>query len=148
MRERLDLSLFYKGRKHMFKTIAMKNYKNEDIQVDFLANAATPLRYKMIFRKDLLTQFANAKSDDNEGKIRLDIDFLPELAFIMAQQAKAAEKKDVNLATLTLNDYVEWLEDFESFSFEMKAEEILDVYYGNAETTSTAKKNNDEQTEI
>lgn len=131
----------------MYKKITMLNPKNEEVEVEFLANAATPLRYKSVFKKDLLTQFANAKIDEPNGATSLNIDFLPELAFIMAMQARALDDKEVKLDKLNENLLMDWLEGFDSFSFENKAEEILDVYYGNSETTSESKKNNEEQTE-
>lgn len=131
----------------MYKKITMINPKSEEIEVEFLANAATPLRYKSIFKRDLLTQFANAKIDGPDGTTSLNIDFLPELAFIMAMQAKALDDKEIKLDKLNENSLMDWLEGFDSFSFEDKAEEILDVYYGNSETTSESKKNKEEQTE-
>lgn len=130
----------------MYKKITMHNAKGEEIEVEFLANAATPLRYKSIFRKDLLTQFANAKSEDND-KIKLDIDFLPELAFLMSMQAEAFSNPEVKLDKLTPGNLVDWLERFDSFEIESHAEDILNVYYGNTDTTSTSKKNTDEQIE-
>ena len=131
----------------MFKTITLKDAKGKDIDEEFLANAATPLRYKSIFKADLLTSFANARSENPDGTVSYNIDFLPELSFIMAMQAKAADNKDVKLEKLSNNEFMDWLEGLDSFTIEENSEEILSVYYGNADTTSEAKKNSDKQSE-
>ena len=131
----------------MYKKITLKDAKGKDIDVEFLANAATPLRYKSIFKADLLTSFANAKNDNPDGTVTYNIDFLPELSFIMAMQAKAADDKNVKLEKLNANEYMDWLEGLDSFTIEENSEEILSVYYGNTETSSDSKKNNDKQSE-
>lgn len=128
----------------MFKTVTLQNYKGKDIDVEFLANAATPLRYKTIFRKDLLTQFANAKTEDGKS-INLDVDFISELAFIMAMQAKALNDSTVKLDALSFGMYLEWLEQLDSFTIESNGTEIVSVYAGNTFTSSEAKKNTDQQ---
>ena len=128
----------------MFKTVTLQNYKGEDMKVEFLANAATPLRYKTIFRKDLLTQFANAKTED-EKAINLDVDFISELAFIMAMQAKALSDSTVKLDALSFEMYLKWLEQLDSFTIESNGTEIVSVYAGNTNTSSEAKKNTDQQ---
>ena len=131
----------------MYKSITLQNAKGEDVEIGFLANAATPLRYKNIFRNDLLTKFANAKKENEDGTVNFDIDFLPELSFIMAMQAKAADNKEVKLEKLSNNEFMDWLEGLDSFTIEENSEEILSVYYGNTDTTSEAKKNSDKQSE-
>ncbi|MCR5404350.1 MAG: hypothetical protein K6E91_11120 [Butyrivibrio sp.] len=128
----------------MFKSIKLQDYKGEDIEVEMLANAATPLRYKMMFRKDLLTQFANAKTEDGKA-INLDVDFISELAFIMAMQAKALNDSTIKLDALSFEMYLKWLEQLDSFTIESNGSEIVGVYAGNNFTSSEAKKNTDEQ---
>lgn len=130
----------------MYKSIKLNNAKGEAIEVGFLANAATPLRYKMTFHSDLITKFANAKQDTDEG-VKYDIDFLPELSFIMAMQSKAADNDEIKLEKLGYKEFLNWLEGLDSFTLEENAEEIVSVYYGNTETTSEAKKNNEEPSE-
>ena len=80
----------------MYKAIKLHNAKGETIEVGFLANAATPLRYKMVFHNDLITMFANSKKETDEG-VKYNIDFLPELSFIMAMQSKAADDDKIKL---------------------------------------------------
>lgn len=130
----------------MFQKIEMALCNGETKEIEFLANAATPLRYKMTFRQDLLTKFANAKTEV-DGVENYNIDFLSELAFIMAMQAEANSNEKLKLDKLNFNSFLDWLESFDSMAFENKASELIDVYLGNVHTDSEAKKNIDQQTE-
>lgn len=99
--------------------------------VPMLANGATPIRYRMTFKKDLINEFQ--KTEGNNYSIATDT--VSELAFIMA---KAAEKADMN--KLNFEGYIEWLEQFEPFDLTEALEEIVDLYIGNIETSSEVKK--------
>lgn len=94
------------------------------------ANGATPIRYRMVFNKDLISEFQ--KIEDNYS---IAMDTISELAFIMA---KAGEKADMD--KLNLNAYVDWLEQFEPFDITEASEEIIDLYMSNSKTTSEVKK--------
>lgn len=111
------------------------------IEVPMVANAATPLRYKQYFHKDILKEMQGAESDS--GKVT---DSLPELAFIMAMQAKAKEgKADMNLLKET--DFINWLEQFDPMDIPMAADDIVSLYFGNAITEVETKKKEEEQKE-
>lgn len=99
--------------------------------VPMLANGATPIRYRMIFKKDLINEFQQAEGNNYS----IAVDTVSELAFVMA---KAAEKADMN--KLNLEIYIEWLEQFEPFDLTEALEEIVDLYLGNIETSSEVKK--------
>lgn len=94
--------------------------------VEFTANAATPFRFKQVFRKDLLTILG---SGGNEGE---SIEAVMQLAFIMAKQA---EKTDMN--KLNEEMFITWLEGFSPMAFIDKAEDILSVYTDSTLGTST-----------
>lgn len=94
------------------------------------ANGATPIRYRMVFGKDLISEFQQVESNYS-----IAIDTISELAFIMAQ---AGAKADMDM--LNRNAYVEWLEQFEPFDITNAAEQIVDLYMGNVQTTSEVKK--------
>ena len=98
--------------------------------VPMLANGATPIRYRMIFKKDLLNEFQ--KTEGNNYSVATDT--VSELAFILA---KAAEKADMN--KLNFETYIEWLEQFEPFDLTEALEDIVDMYVGNIETSSENK---------
>ena len=111
-----------------------KEIKIGGITVPMLANGATPLRYKLVFGKDLMTEFQGAMNDSSKA-----MDSLPELAFIMAKAAEAKDgKADMNC--LNQDIYLDWLERFEPMDIPMASEEIVNLYSGNMETKSEAKK--------
>ena len=106
-----------------------KEIKIGDKDVSLLANGSTPIRYRQLFHKDIITKMnAGTNADDA-------VEMASELAFIMS---KSAEKADMN--TLNLDDYYEWLEQFETFDIVTASEAIFSVYVGQEVTTSTAKK--------
>jgi hypothetical protein len=119
----------------MYKVITLKTDEGKDINVPFLANAATPFRFKSLFGKDLLLLFQKAVNNDGV----YDIDFISELAFVMAMQAKA-RNEDVDLNTITRDNMIAWLEQFGGFEMLSRANEIMNVYLGNEKITSEEKK--------
>lgn len=94
------------------------------------ANGATPIRYRMIFGKDLISEFQNV-----ENNYSVAIDTISELAFIMSQAGSNADMDKLNR-----NAYVTWLEQFEPFDITNAAEAIVDLYMGNAQVSSEVKK--------
>lgn len=98
--------------------------------VPMSANGATPIRYRMVFGKDLISEFQKI-----EGNYAIAMDTISELAFIMA---KAGEKADMD--KLNQNAYVTWLEQFEPFDITNASEEIIDLYMTNSQTASEVKK--------
>lgn len=129
----------------MYKDVMIARCDGKDEPTPMLANAATSLRFKQIFGEDLLTLFANAESEENGRRI-YSIDFISELAFVMAMQAKAHDGK-IKMEKLNTNSLIDWLEDYDGMSMENACQEILDVYLGNTRVDSQAKKNNEEQSE-
>ncbi len=132
----------------MFKDVYIQrvDYSNEE-PTQLLANAATPLRYKHVFQDDLLTKIANAHTTDETGREIYQIDFIGELAFVMAMQADALSDKTIKLEKLNYEKYMDWLEQYDGMAFENAAEEILNVYVGNSVSESESKKNTDGQSE-
>ena len=106
-----------------------KEIKIGDKNVSLLANGATPIRYRQLFHKDIITKMNDGTNADDA------VEMASELAFIMS---KSAEKADMN--TLNLDEYYEWLEQFETFDIVTASEEIFSVYVGQETTTTTAKK--------
>ena len=96
-------------------------------EMEFAANAATPFRFRQIFKKDLFSILGNEQKSQEEG-----IDTVAELAFVMNKQAEKAD-----MAQLNEESFIEWLEQFGSMAFMETAEEILNVYLDT--TASTAK---------
>lgn len=102
--------------------------------VPLLANAATPIRYKMIFGEDIMVAFnqVNNKKRD-EGEI---LDITTRLAFVMNMQA---ENDKAALKNANKEAFIDWLENFGSMDFANASEEIINVYLGTTESKSKPK---------
>lgn len=99
--------------------------------VEMVANAATPFRFKNVFKKDLLKIF----SSDNEENVLLQMEAGQMLAFIMAKQA---EKVDMN--ALTEENFYEWLEGFMSSDLYDCLDDFVNLWQESQKTSSTPKK--------
>lgn len=115
-----------------------KEIKIGDKQVPMLANAATPIRFRQVFGKNLLKYFIGNESQEETAAMA------GELAYIMA---KAGEGADMN--KLSIEDYIVWLEQFDAMAFVNvdTVMEIMEVYQGNMDGGSRAKKNQGRQSE-
>lgn len=102
--------------------------------VPMVANAATALRYKHVFGKDLIVELQQAKDDTAKG-----FNSLPELAFVMAKAAEAKEGK-VNMGLLNEENFMDWLEQFDSMDIVTAAEAVINLYMGNSEASVEQKK--------
>lgn len=112
----------------MYGEIKLNDPKGEERTVPMLANAATLIRFKQLFHVDLLSGIL-----DNHGNF--DADIISKLGYVMAMQSA---KADMN--TLNYDKYIEWLEDFDSFAFIEKAQEIFEIYARSKDNSSEAKK--------
>ncbi len=99
--------------------------------ITFTANGATPVFFKMFFKKDLLKEIT--QSDDG---LLLASDSVPELAFIMAKQADGAD-----MMKLTQQHYIEFLSLFNALDLPIAGAEIFGVYVADAAPSEESKKN-------
>lgn len=107
-----------------------------------MSNGATPIRYKMTFKNDLmveLNQMSNGKKDEAEV-----IDLVGRLAYVMATQATGDRTQ---IAALSFDNYINWLEGFGSMDFLKASKEIINLYLGQTEGTSKPKKEGGRQSE-
>ena len=104
-------------------------------ELNLLANAATPIRYKMVFGSDLMVEFNQLNTGKKDGGEMLEI--TTQLAFIMNRQADCDKRE---LAALSKDSYIEWLEDFGPMDFVNASEEIINTYLGTTGTSSKPKK--------
>lgn len=103
-------------------------------EIIFAANAATPYRYKQLFKEDLFVLFqSSSKKSEDENMVLAEV--VMKLAFIMAKQA---EKADMN--HLSEDDFVEWLEGFAPMDLVIVSEEILNFYMSTTNGTLVPKK--------
>jgi hypothetical protein len=98
--------------------------------VPMKATAATPIRYRHVFKKDVLNELSTV--GENSG---LAVDTISQLAFIMAKAASGADMNKLNE-----DEYVAWLEQFEPFDITNASEDIVDLYVGNTKGMSEVKK--------
>ena len=90
-------------------------------EVEMLATASTPIRYKGIFKKDVIAILTGKKTEALG-------DFCSELGFVMAKQA---EKSD--MARLSVEAYYEWLDQFDAMDVYNATDAIWDVFSGTQE---------------
>ena len=105
----------------------IKTVKVGGRDLELAANAATPFRFRQVFKKDLLSVLADEKKAQDQG-----LETIMQLAFIMAKQAEKAD-----MAALDDDAFIGWLEGFGSMAFVETAEDILNVYMDS--TVSTAE---------
>lgn len=96
-------------------------------ELELVANAATPFRFKQVFHKDLFSVLGNEERAAEEG-----VETITQLAYVMTKQA---EKADMN--KLSEDGFIQWLEDFPPMAFVDSAEEILNAYMDQTEGTAT-----------
>ena len=112
----------------------LKTVQIGEKEINLLANAATPIRYKMVFGEDgmvAFNQINQAKRDTGEI-----LDITSQLAYIMNRQAECSKDE---LKALTKETYIDWLEDFDSMAFVNASEVIINTYLGTTGTTSKSK---------
>ena len=109
-----------------------KDIKIGEKLISMTANAATCYRYKMVFKKDLFQLFKSASDD-------MGMDVVQELAYVMMMQASKA------VDSMSIDNYMTWLEDFDPLDFAHASGQIVNVYAGQQAMTSTAKKKVNQQ---
>ena len=98
--------------------------------VPMVANAATVIRYRQIFGRDLLLLV------NNEG----ESDYTGELAYVMAMQAAKAD-----MSKLSFETYIKWAEEFDVldlFSQDV-SNEIMAIFISQQKTVAKEKKKAD-----
>lgn len=103
--------------------------------VPMVANAATVIRYRQIFGRDVLTMFMKADADTS---------FFGELAFVMAKQAEKAD-----MAKLNMDAYIEWAEQFNVLDLYApeSSDAIVELFSAQQEQIVKEKKKADGQSE-
>lgn len=118
----------------MYAEIKLYSAKGDELTVPMLATASTPIRFKMLFGKDLMGGILTSNLSGDGFDLSV-VEIVSQLAFLMAQQAAKAD-----ITTLDMNKYISWLDDFDSNAFIDNANEILNVYIKSRNNTSRAKK--------
>lgn len=102
-----------------------------------VANAATAIRYKQVFGRDLLKEMS---ADDDLSVAGL----VQELGYIMAMAGAGEDMNKLNNET-----YIKWLEGFDALDFfdENVATDIMNLWQGNKEVSAQAKKKSEQPSE-
>lgn len=109
----------------MFKEVSIGEKK-----VPLKATASTIIRYRQVFKRDLLKSIGT-----NEDEV--DAGIIQELAYVMAMAAAGEDMMKLNEET-----YMDWLDQFDSFDIinPDTAMEIIEVWNASKVTASEAKK--------
>ena len=102
--------------------------------LELAANAATPYRFKQIFKKDLFQLFTSAAIKGEESGTDV-ADSIPELAYVMNMQA---QKADMN--ALSFDDFMDWLEGFGPMDLIYAGESIMNFYLQSTTSSVQPKK--------
>lgn len=99
------------------------------------SNAATAIRYKQIFKRELLKDLAKLENVEDVDKLDA-IEYTSKLAYVMNMQ----NRKEIKEASE--EGYIAWMEEFEEADFQDPAAitSILNVWNRNITTTSELKK--------
>lgn len=100
-------------------------------EVGMLANAASSYIFKQVFHEDLLKKFQEMETNP-------DTQLGEKLGFIFAKQAEAENTSD--LMKLTMDDFLEWLSEFDPLDIFMESEKIAELYQRQKEGTSSPKE--------
>lgn len=101
-----------------------------EVEMEMIANAATPYWYSQVFHEDFFTK-SQEFTDGNEGGA---VDLFSKIGYIMKNQADGAD-----LRKLSLDDYIAWLEQFEVMDMALASADIAMLYAGQTKTNSKAK---------
>ena len=106
----------------------MKVINIDGKELEFAANAATPIRYKQVFHEDMLSAAQDTDNPDYYG-------FIVKLAYVLNAQAEGK-----GFAKKNFDNFCEWLEGFSSMAFLDVADDIVTEWTASEQTTSASKK--------
>ena len=101
-------------------------------EVEMRSTAATAIRYRNVFHRDILKELSEINPEKIDAEV---IEKIQQLGFIMAKTAEG-----VNMTQLTDDDYMDWLDQFDSLEMMQAAKDIVDVYIGGKASESELKK--------
>lgn len=103
-----------------------------DKEVPMLALASVDVYYKRLFREDPLSTMTRKEAEDGD-KTRIAFG----MGFIMAKYAEAQDRK--KMMSLTNDEYLDWLDQFDYGDFLEAVPDILSLYYGQKIPKATEK---------
>lgn len=109
-----------------------KTVKIGETDVMMRSSAATAIRYRNTFHEDIMQALTNMDPGKMDATV---IEKLQKLGYIMARSAERAD-----MTRLTEDDYMIWLDQFETIDMAQASKEILMLYLGNKLSSSELKK--------
>lgn len=103
-----------------------------DVEVAMRASAATAIRYRNTFHGDIMKELMEMNPEQIDSSV---IEKIQKLAFIMTKSAEGA-----NMTALTEDDYLEWLDQFDSLEMMTASKDIVSIYLGGKVSESELKK--------
>ena len=100
-----------------------------DKEIIMAANAASPYVYRAIFKEDFLQK---AQGDTP------DPDIFQKMGFVMAKQAEVSKMSE--LMNISIDEYYDWLMEFEPLDILTASGDISSLYMGQTVSKSTPKK--------
>ena len=160
----------------MISNITLITADGSEKTLSFAANATTAIRFRNLFRKDLMTSvtsmlealgpdqlkaIAGVMANKQAGEaLRLE-DLSPEMIQPMIQIVASGNLETVqqlayimheqaekaDMGALSEDTYLEWLEGFDTMTIMTHAMDFINLYMGQKTTSSELKKNSDQLTE-
>ena len=100
-----------------------------DVNVPMKATAATALRYRQAFHRDLFSEL-NSKDVTDDTYVEI----CQRLAYVMAQSAQG------NALSISEEGFLDWLEQYETLDLVNILPEVVGIYSASKASTSKAKK--------
>lgn len=155
----------------MYRTVTMTMADGTIRDVPFKSCGTTAVRFKMLFKKELLGSITSiidaagpegierilkaTQKAEQEGKESIsaddmdqetlrtvikigssgELETISKMAYIMNMAATGA-----NMNELSIEKYLDWLDQFESMEFLTKSMEFIDIYMSNRDTSVEQKK--------
>ena len=109
-----------------------KAVKIGEIDVMMRSSAATAIRYRNTFHEDIMQTLMNMDPEKMDAAV---IEKIQKLGYVMARSAERAD-----MTRLTEDDYMAWLDQFETIDIAQASKDILMLYLGNKLSSSELKK--------
>ena len=117
--------------------MAAKKIRIGDREVEMLAVASCNFYYRRLFAEDPFEIQAQAAS--REGGAAMGITFAMQMGFIMKKAAEAHGDRNI-MNALTLDEYLDWIDSFDTFDFAEPCGPIIELYASQTKTRSVEKK--------
>lgn len=110
-------------------------------EVEMLAMSSCNFYYKRLFGEDAFT--IQAKAATTEGGEGMGVTFAMQMGFVMKKAAEAHGDRNI-MNALTIDEYLDWIDQFGTFDFVEPSGEIITLYISQNKLTSVEKKESGE----